>query len=77
MSHNYIMYDEDVENNYAEDIIPDVLNPYLDDSFVAAVRAMKAPMNVSISSPMPKMRTKTTRFKRKLSLEIATYLPAH
>ena len=72
------LYDEDVENNFNEDVIPDVLNPYLDTNFVAPIKRRITPvqftvLSMSTGTATPKLRTRPVASKKKMFLSVNTF----
>ncbi len=66
------IYDECVENNYAQDIIPDELNPYLDKEWMPQMPNFSSGDAVAVKiSPRARNNRSITNFrKHKVSLKI-------
>jgi hypothetical protein len=73
----YEHFDEDVENNFNEDVIPDVLNPYIDSNFVTPVTRTTTPVQLVPLNIMPqsapKMRSRPVATKKKMFLTVNTF----
>ncbi len=75
---NTCIHDEDVENNYNQDVVPDVLNPYIDSDFVAPTRTI-VPLHTQNFAPQaPKFRSRPVVTKKKIFLTVNTFCnPSH
>jgi hypothetical protein len=74
----YEKFDEDVENNFNEDVIPDVLNPFIESDFVAPIKRRITPvqftaLNMTTGKTAPKLRTRPVASKKKLFLTVNTF----
>jgi hypothetical protein len=77
--HSVGVFDEDVENNYNEDRIPDVLNPYLEDSWQPhslLIKQTSTPeLSMKATALTPRNRAKAhMKHKKFLSLDVSKML---
>jgi hypothetical protein len=71
MSQYEYTFDEDVENNFNEDRIPDILNPYVDQDAVPLPTLVFQESTLTVQ-PAPKPRKRPQPIKKKLQLSVRT-----